>query len=352
MNIFFNKATEVASEVASEVATEAPKVEIDLSAYNMAATVPTSRLVFTIIGLVLLFAAIIAVVVLVTRKQKGNGFGILGGIATYLVFFYFTISIVITVLFSFTPLKKYVLKGDDGTTTITSTAVFVLVYTLVTALIPIAGRWMSNKAFGYRMTSFGQNLSFGLGIACTQAVFTMSTLFQMCASMVIINRSGLETLVSGIILKNENGQYMVTEGMTAKAYSTLDTAMDLINFKTSAILLLSIVAILILIYQVAITVPLYAAHQKKIPMGWYGMVYGTYILIQGAQYLAERKVINEFAQFGIVLVVVAATTYFCYKQYMKFYKSEERDIKKEKEEMRKKLQGTKKIPRFENLSNL
>ena len=57
---------------------------------------------------------------------------------------------------------------------------------------------------------------------------------------------------------NENGQYMVTEGMTAKAYSTLDTAMDLINFKTSAIVLLSIVAILILIYQVAITVPLYA----------------------------------------------------------------------------------------------
>ena len=78
MNIFFNKATEVASEVASEVATEAPKVEIDLSAYNMAATVPTSRLVFTIIGLVLLFAAIIAGFVCIYKVQKKYNGGMFG----------------------------------------------------------------------------------------------------------------------------------------------------------------------------------------------------------------------------------------------------------------------------------
>lgn len=351
MNLLFSKAAETV-EAVTEAPTEAPSVAIDLSAYDMTATVPSSKLVLTIAGLILLLAAVVAVVILISRKQKGNGFGILGGIATYLVFFYFAISVIITVLFTFSPLKKYVQEASDGTTLITSTTAFVLVYTLTTALIPIAGRWMSNKTFGYRMNTFGQNLSFGLGVACTQAVFTMSTLFQMAASMIIINRSGLETLVSGIITKTESGQYMVAEGKMEKAYSTLDTAMELIDFKTSALILLSLVAIISLIYQIAITVPMYASHQKKASMGWYGMIYGSYLAIQASQYLNEREVINEYVRFIIVAAAAGITIYFSYRLYVKLYKSEERDIKKEKEELQKKLQKSKKIPKFENLSNL
>lgn len=321
----------------SEAVTEAVSESISFDGYNMAAKAPNANVVFGIIGIVLLFAAIIAVIVVIKRKHFGSGFALFGGIATYLVFNYFTGSIIATLLFS-GPLKGYVLK-EGGNTTITSSGIFILVYTFIGSVIPILGRMLSNKSFAYRVKTFGQNFSFGQGIACTQAVFTMSTLFQMVASMVIINRSGLETLVSGAKTQ-------------ADANMMLDSAMDLINYKTYALVVLIITALILIVYQLAITVPLFALSEHKIKGGWYGMVFGSYIAIEAFHYMCERKVINEIVQFLLTAVVVAVVSYFCYKIYVKFYKSEERDLDKEKEERDKKIAAAKKMPKFENLSNL
>ena len=82
------------------------------------------------------------------------------------------------------------------------------------------------------------------------------------------------------------------------------------------------------------------------------MIFGSYLAIEAFQYMCERKVINEIAQFLLTLVVVAVVSYFCYQIYKKLYKSEERDLDKEKEERDKKIAAAKKMPKFENLSNL
>lgn len=331
--LFMGATTEALTEAVTEAATE----PISFEGYNMAAKAPNINIVFGIIGLVLLFAAIIAVIVVIKRKHNGSGFALFGGIATYLVFNYFTVSIVITLLFS-GPLKRFVDKTDTSTT-ITSTGIFILVYTIVGSIIPILGRMLSNKSFAYRVKTFGQNFSFGQGIACTQAVFTMSTLFQMVASMVIINRSGLETLVSGAKTQ-------------ADADMMMESAMDLINFKTYALVVLIITALILIVYQLAITIPLFALSEHKIKGGWYGMIFGSYLAIEAFRYMCERELINEIAQFLLTLAVVAVVTYFCHQIYKKLYKSEERDLDKEKEERDKKIAAAKKMPKFENLSNL
>lgn len=321
----------------TQAVTEAVTEAISYDGYNMAAKAPNVNIIFGIIGLILLFAAIIAVIVVVKKKHFGSGFGLMGGIATYLVFNYFTVSVIATLLFTY-PLKNYVEKVGS-TSRITSTGIFVLVYTLLGSIIPIIGRLISNKSFAYRIKTFGQNFSFGQGIACTQAVFTMSTLFQMVASMTIINRSGLETLVSGAATQED-------------ANAMLDSATELINYKTSALVVLIIVALLLIVYQLAITVPMFALHQKKINSGWYGMIFGSYIAVEAFQYMCERKVINEIVQFILTLIVVVVVTYFSYDIYKKFYKSEERDLEKEKEERNKKIAEIKKMPKFGNLSDL
>ena len=68
--------------------------------------------------------------------------------------------------------------------------------------------------------------------------------------------------------------------------------------------------------------------------------------------MAERDVIYVIDQLITTAVVVAVITYVCIRIYNKCYKVEERDLDKEKEDRIKKMTTAKKIPRFENLSNL
>jgi len=309
---------------------------ISYEGYDMTAKVSNGKIAAGIIGIVVILAFVVATIIFIRKKQKGNGFGILGGVITYISFNYFAPSLLINLIFVYSPFKKY---ADSVNKVIVSTAAFIIVYTLSTAFLAVLGRMLANKVFAYRLKSFGEGFSFGQGIAYTQAAFTMSSLFQLVSPMIIINRSGLETLVSGA--KDQEA-----------ATKMLDSAMELIGYKTSAIVMLTIVAVLFVIYQLAITIPMYAAYQKKIHKGYYGMVLGSYIVIEAIQYMAERKVINVIVQLIATAVVVAAITYVCIRIYNKCYKDEERDLDKEKEDRIKKMTAAKKIPRFENLSNL
>ena len=306
---------------------------ISYEGYDMTAKVSNGKIAAGIIGIVVILAFVVATIIFIRKKQKGNGFGILGGVITYISFNYFAPSLLINLIFVYSPFKKY---ADSVNKVIVSTAAFIIVYTLSTAFLAVLGRMLANKVFAYRLKSFGEGFSFGQGIAYTQAAFTMSSLFQLVSPMIIINRSGLETLVSGA--KDQEA-----------ATKMLDSAMELIGYKTSAIVMLTIVAVLFVIYQLAITIPMYAAYQKKIHKGYYGMVLGS---IEAIQYMAERKVINVIVQLIVTAVVVAAITYVCIGIYNKCYKDEERDLDKEKEDKIKKMTTAKKIPRFDNLSNL
>lgn len=353
MSFWFNHLMDVVENVTETVAettgaadieavTETVTESISYEAYDLTAKVAGSKVVIGIIGIVLLFAAIIFAILLIRKKHKGSGLGILGGIATYLIFYYFAVSVAAALLFTYSPLKTYVGKVN-GRSEITSTGVYILVYMMITTLLPVLGRWACNKTFTYKLNTFGQNFAFGQGIACTQAVFTISTLFQMVASMIIINRGGIETVLSGVTTQ-------------ADADAMYNNVMDLINYKTESMVFLVLVALLLVVYQLAITVPFYALYQKKLKGQWYLAIIGSYLVIQALQYMNDREIIPTFVQFVITLAVVASTVYLCIKLYVKLYKSEERDVKKDKEEaLKKKLaqsQSQKKMPRFGDLSKL
>ena len=133
---------------------------ISYEGYDMTAKVSNGKIAAGIIGIVVILAFVIATIILIRKKQKGNGFGILGGVITYISFNYFAPSLLINLIFVYSPIKKY---ADSANKVIVSTAAFIIVYTLSTAFLAVLGRMLANRVFAYRLKSFGEGFSFGQG---------------------------------------------------------------------------------------------------------------------------------------------------------------------------------------------
>lgn len=324
----------------SEVITES----INLDVYDLGIRVSTSKVVLGIIGIVVIFAAIIGLIVFLNRKHKASGFALLGGAATYFVFYYFSLQAILMMLFYVTPLKKY-LDTSSGVAEITSAWAYILPYGLVFGIIPILGRSMMNKVFATKsfdekINNFAGNLSVSLGIAAIYGIRTTSIIFQRLSPMVIINRGGADAL-------------LLSGATQADADAIWQEIIKLVEYPTKEIVITTIIALIVIIYHVAITVPLYALHERKIKLTWYFLPYIGYTLIQLLQCMHEKDVINVWVQLAATLILVGVSIYISYIMYVKFYKSQQRDLKKEKEEREKKIQAAhKKMPKFENLSNL
>lgn len=290
--------------------------------FDLSAQVPRNTIMGAIIGIIAILAMAIILTVYIRKRQKGGIFDIIVGVAVYMIFFYFVSSTVANLLFG-TILKSFVDVKP----------VLITVIALTTTLVPMFGRLLSLKLMGKNMNTAADAYTVGMGIMLTEGFLYMVDLLMVIVSCNTINKMGLES-----ILSNATSQDEFT--------STLTSLTEMINYRASDFIYMSVIAIALMVFHVGVTSLIFAAYQKKEGKRLYIFSFATYFIIQLIGAMANYDVIPDGAKALITALVAALVAYIGLKVYNIHYKNEE-----PREKARIEKENTK-MPKFDNLSKL
>ena len=290
--------------------------------FDLSAQVPRNTIMGAIIGIVAILAMAIILTVYIRKRQKGGIFDIIVGVAVYMIFFYFASNTVANLLFG-TILKSFVDVKP----------VLITVIALTTTLVPMFGRLLSLKLMGKNMNTAADAYTVGMGIMLTEGFLYMVDLLMVIVSCNTINKMGLES-----ILSNATSQDEFT--------STLTRLTEMINYRASDFIYMSVIAIALMVFHVGVTSLIFAAYQKKEGKRLYIFSFVTYFIIQLIGAMANYDVIPDGAKALITALVAALVAYIGLKVYNIHYKNEE-----PREKARIEKENTK-MPKFDNLSKL
>ena len=195
------------------------------------------------------------------------------------------------------------------------------------------GRLLSLKLMGKNMNTVADAYTVGMGIMLTEGFLYMVDLLMVIVSCNTINKMGLES-----ILSNATSQDEFT--------STLTSLTEMINYRASDFLYMSVLAIALMVFHVGVTSLIFAAYQKKEGKRLYIFSFVTYFIIQLIGAMANYDVIPAGAKALITALVAALVAYIGLKVYNIHYKNEE-----PREKARIEKENTK-MPKFDNLSKL
>ncbi len=290
--------------------------------FDLSAQVPRNTIMGAIIGIIAILAMAIILTVYIRKRQKGGIFDIIVGVAVYMIFFYFASNTVANLLFG-TILKSFVDVKP----------VLITVIALTTTLVPMFGRLLSLKLMGKNMNTAADAYTVGMGIMLTEGFLYMVDLLMVIVSCNTINKMGLES-----ILSNATSQDEFT--------STLTSLTEMINYRASDFIYMSVIAIALMVFHVGVTSLIFAAYQKKEGKRLYIFSFATYFIIQLIGAMANYNVIPDGAKALITALVAALVAYIGLKVYNIHYKNEE-----PREKARIEKENTK-MPKFDNLSKL
>lgn len=290
--------------------------------FDLSAQVPRNTIMGAIIGIVAILAMAIILTVYIRKRQKGGIFDIIVGVAIYMIFFYFASNTVANLLFG-TILKSFVDVKP----------VLITVIALTTTLVPMFGRLLSLKLMGKNMNTAADAYTVGMGIMLTEGFLYMVDLLMVIVSCNTINKMGLES-----ILSNATSQDEFT--------STLTSLTEMINYRASDFIYMSVIAIALMVFHVGVTSLIFAAYQKKEGKRLYIFSFATYFVIQLIGAMANYDVIPDGVKALITALVAALVAYIGLKVYNIHYKNEE-----PREKARIEKENTK-MPKFDNLSKL
>lgn len=290
--------------------------------FDLSAQVPRNTIMGAIIGIIAILAMAIILTVYIRKRQKGGIFDIIVGVAVYMIFFYFASNTVANLLFG-TILKSFVDVKP----------VLITVIALTTTLAPMFGRLLSLKLMGKNMNTAADAYTVGMGIMLTEGFLYMVDLLMVIVSCNTINKMGLES-----ILSNATSQDEFT--------STLTSLTEMINYRASDFIYMSVIAIALMVFHVGVTSLIFAAYQKKEGKRLYIFSFATYFIIQLIGAMANYDVIPDGAKALITALVAALVAYIGLKVYNIHYKNEE-----PREKARIEKENTR-MPKFDNLSKL
>lgn len=277
--------------------------------------------------------AIVLIVYIVVSRRKINWLmsGLFGGVAVYLMFHYYLLNMAFSII-GMTPVRDNVF-------------LYSIICGIVGSGFMIGGRLLLMKLFYSRANDFRGNLSFGVGIMCTEAVFMIVQLLTVYLSCFALNTTGAAELI--------------TEGMAeADIVSLMETIQSMMNYRIEEFILLAAAALVYMTFHLMATAPIFAAHEGKISKGWYAIVLGFMAVLKSAEYISYQVEVNPLVFAAIILIVGAAAVYIFYKLYAVHYKSEEYKNNDNSKtgggysRRNAKNQPPKKMPKFENLSKL
>lgn len=314
----------------TELATEPTTIAFEMpEGYDLTATVPRTAILTAIISLVAIIAVIIVLFAFVKKKAKITLAGILAGIGTYALFYYMAINGIVNVLFA-TLMKNF---ADNPVAVTLFAGVFC-------GTIPILGRMLIMKLFPTSSNYCRDTLGMGVGIMGAEGAMAAVNMFFAVITSNTINKVGLQTL-----LDNE----LAAEGATQETVERLlANARDIIDYKPSAYIYVAIICVAMMVFHIAASVPLHAAFKGVVSKAWYSITIGSFVVIQLVKFAGESGLISPIVRAIIIIVAVAAFSYFAIKMFKDNFMDEQPP-----EQPKKPVeQGPKKMPKFENLSNL
>ncbi len=327
-------ATELATELATEIATEAasvdPRNEFTLpTGYDYSAQIPKVTLMFQIMSAVILLVAIIAMFIYVNRKHKMALFSVMGGIALYVIFYYYAPNILN--LIYLIPMMKPMAN---------SVPFNILYVGIFSSLIALGGRLLSMKLYDRLGNNASTALSVGYGLAGAMAVYVALNCFFDFINCSFIDANGFEEAIwatAGSVDNQEAFEKLVKDLFQYVADGPSLYAFQLLEY------------LFLVIYHFAMSIILLSAYTNKETKNWYFFAFGTYAVILMGRYLRVMAVAPGIVSVLISGAVTALTGFFAWRLYKFYYKDEQRDWE---EENRMKNPPKKKMPKFDNLSNL
>lgn len=299
--------------------------------FDLSAQVPRNTIMGAIIGIVAILAMAIILTVYIRKRQKGGIFDIIVGVAVYMIFFYFASGVVADIIYAI--FRIIVVKLSFPDSFVNAVPIRIVIIAFTTTLVPMFGRLLSLKLMGKNMNTAADAYTVGMGIMLTEGFLYMANLLMVIVSCNTINKMGLES-----ILSNATSQDEFT--------STLTSLTEMINYRASDFIYMSVIAIALMVFHVGVTSLIFAAYQKKEGERLYIFSFVTYFIIQLIGAMANYDVIPVGAKALITALVAALVAYIGLKVYNIHYKNEE-----PREKARIKKENTK-MPKFDNLSKL
>ena len=298
--------------------------------YDLTAQVPKSTLMVQIMTAVVLILALIALFIFVGKKYKISIYAIFGGLALYILFFYYVPNI--------TPILYYI----PPFSVFSDSIVVGIVVVIISAVLGILGRMLYMKLFQSAGNTMSFHASTAIGFAGAFAVYLAFSSVMDYVNCYTVDAEGLETTL--LSLTSSATSQEGYESTVASFYTYITNGTGVYVFRL-------LEYVILMVYHVAITVPLLAAYTDKESKGWYGFAMGTYSLMMVMRGLRSVGLVHGAVSTIVMAADLGITLYFAVKMFKDYYENEEEPEKKggfgpRKEEPKKKM------PKFGNLSDL
>lgn len=281
---------------------------------------PITALTYTIVGIILMLAVAVFLTVMTIRKHKLVGLCTFAGISIFMLFNFFLVIII----------TMFIPSGNE--------AIFIIFASLVSALIPFMGRLIVIKAFSRQQNSFSSHISYGVGIMGMKALVTILNFLIPISNYIQLSR-------------HEIGYFFPAGEEAEIAKARAESIAKILNIEYSEYILMAIMALGVMVYSIAVTVPIYAAYKNKASKAWYGFAFGMGVLVNVFECLYNRNVKGTHILAVVLMVVAAAVTLVV---SYKLYKSIEIDTEEKPKNTASDISKNAhvKIPRFKDLDKL
>ncbi len=287
--------------------------------YLLEENLPVNALVYSIIGMVLIFIAMVALVVVIRNKEKGSVACLCAGVSIFLVFNF----LLVMVFNIFIPS--------------TSFGVYILITSLIASVIPFGGRALFTLLLSKKYDTIKDHFGYGLGIMGAKAVSSIFTLFVPVLNYIQIKNLGVE--------------YFFPETLSADIAK--EQALDLVEmleFDYSQCIFMMLISVAIMVGHVALTMPIYAAGNGGKSKGWYGFGLGGTFLLTVCECLFNNDVFAIPSVF-ISIVISGVMVFFAIKLYKELKAAEEgKAAEKTSDDISRNAHT--KIPKFKDLDKL
>lgn len=288
------------------------------------AKMPMQSILYPIVGLVLVLIATIIIAVVVGKKHGYQLLPLFTGATVFMFFNYFLVGII----------SMFVPAG--------STAVYLIVVSLLTAFVPFMGRLFFIKLFAKKHNTLKDHLGYGVSFVGMRAVMNILTFVYPIANYAQLKSNGV-------------AYYFPADAKAEDALEMAKTIEEILNTNYTYYMLLALVTIALVVYGFAVSVPIYVAFRNKKSKAWYAFALGTGAVISVAEVLFSN---NLYAIPAIIVAIITAivTAYFAIKLYNELMTEESEESEDSKEDKKNEGSISKnahvKIPRFSNLDKL
>lgn len=215
-------------------------------------------------------------------------------------------------------------------------ALYIVLSALMSTFVPFMGRMIVIKAFSRQQNTFSSHISYGVGIMDMKAVVSLLTFIIPITNYTQLSKYGTE-------------YFFDVEETAEMALARAENFSDILNYDYSQYMFVMLIVIAVMIYNISISVPLYAAYNNKKSKSWYGFAFGMGFLVNLAECMYNNEIFVIPAVIFMIIVAIA-TAVVSFKLYKTLDFSQEEITVVQKDDIAKNAHV--KIPKFKDLDKL